>query len=105
VGRTQGISDEQFEQVAEFESSAAFDLREKTVMRLAEAMTATPATIPDLLYSELRNLFSEPEIVELAGAIALENFRARFNRVFEIDSQGYCALPSDHSVRKAGRHK
>ncbi|MBF6568823.1 MAG: hypothetical protein IVW54_08110 [Candidatus Binataceae bacterium] len=105
MGRAQGISEEQFEQVAGFESSDAFDHREKTVMRLAEAMTATPVTIPDLLYSELCNLFSEPEIVELAGAIALENFRARFNRVFEIDSQGYCALPPDHPVRQAGWHE
>jgi hypothetical protein len=32
--------------------------------------------------------------VELAATIAMENFRARFNRVFEVEAQGlYCPVP------------
>ena len=98
------MRDEQFEEVAAFENSQAFDPREKAVLRLAEAMTATPATISDRVFDGLKEFFDTPQIVELAAAVALENFRARFNRVFEVESDGYCTLPPDHPVRKAGRH-
>jgi alkylhydroperoxidase family enzyme len=104
VGRDQGIRDDQFETVAEFESSPAFDAKEKAVLRLTEAMTATPATIPDQLFAELQKFFDVPQLVELAAAVALENFRARFNRVFEVGSDDFCTLPPDHPVRRAGRH-
>ena len=104
VGRDQGLRDDQFETIAEFERSAAFDAREKAVLRLAEAMTETPATIPDQVFADLQKFFNVPQIVELAAAVALENFRARFNRVFEVESDGFCMLPPDHPVRKAGRH-
>lgn len=104
MGRNQGVRDDQLEQIAAFETSPAFDAREKIVLRLSEAMTATPATISDPVFTELKQFFDVPQIVELAAAVALENFRARFNRVFEIESDSYCTLPPDHPVRKAGRH-
>ncbi len=104
VGRDQGVRDDQLEEIDHFESSRAFDAREKAVLRLSEAMTATPATIPDQVFAGLKEFFEIPQIVELAGAVALENYRARFNRVFEVESDDFCMLPPDHPVRKAGRH-
>ena len=98
------MRDDQLEEIANFESSRAFDAREKAVLRLSEAMTATPATIPDPVFDGLKEFLDVPQIVELAGAVALENFRARFNRVFEVGSDDFCTLPPDHPVRKAGRH-
>ena len=98
------MRDDQLEQIAAFENSRAFDAREKAVLRLSEAMTATPATIPEPVFAGLKEFFDVPQIVELAAAVALENFRARFNRAFEVESDGYCTLPPDHPVRRAGRH-
>ena len=57
-------------------------------MALAEAMTVTPADISDDLFADLRAHFSEEQIVELCATIALENYRARINRVFLIASEG-----------------
>ncbi|MAE05632.1 MAG: alkylhydroperoxidase, partial [Nitrospinae bacterium] len=37
--------------------------------------------------------FSVEEMVELAGVIALENFRSKFNNAFRIEAQGFCAIP------------
>ncbi len=46
------------------------------------------------LYAELRSHFSEEQLIELAADIAQENFRARWNRVSKVGSDGlYCALP------------
>ena len=68
------------------------------MLRLADAMTRTPAEVPDALFAALREHFDEAQLVELAGEIAWENWRSRFNRVFEVAAQGfsegaYCPLP------------
>ena len=51
-------------------------------------MTKTPAEISDENFSQLQLHFSEEQIVELVATIAMENYRARFNRAFLIDAQG-----------------
>jgi alkylhydroperoxidase family enzyme len=84
--------------LAHFESSDAFSAPEKLVLRLAVALTRTPATVDDALFADLRREFSEPQLTELAMAIAWENHRARFNRIFAIGSEGFsegafCPLP------------
>ena len=51
-------------------------------------MSASPSTISDELYALLRQHFAEEQLVELAAKAALENYRARFNRVFDVGSDG-----------------
>jgi alkylhydroperoxidase family enzyme len=104
VGRTQGVSDEQIADLAGFDESPHFDARERAVLRYAEGMTATPAVISDEVFDDVKKYFSAAQLVELTGAIALENFRSRFNRAFKIESDGFCELPPDHPVRRAMRH-
>jgi alkylhydroperoxidase family enzyme len=55
---------------------------------MADAMSASPSTISDELYAALRQHFSEEQLMELAANAALENYRARFNRVFDVGSDG-----------------
>jgi len=100
VGRNAGITDEQLEDLAVFETSPHFDNREKAVLRYAEGMTRTPADVSDVVFTEIQTLFTTEEIVELTAAIALENFRARFNCALKIESDSLCMLPPDHPVRK-----
>ena len=101
VGRDAGITDQQLEDLARFEKSPNFDRREKAVLRYAEGMTRTPADVSAPVFEEVRAQFSDEQIVELTQAIALENFRARFNCALKIESDGLCTLPPDHPVRKA----
>ena len=68
------------------------------MLDLAVAMAKTPAEIPNGLMERLRARFDEAQLVELAAVIAWENYRARFNRVFGVQSSGFshgafCALP------------
>jgi alkylhydroperoxidase family enzyme len=100
VGRNAGITDEQLEDLAAFEASPHFDHREKVVLRYAEGMTRTPADVSDVVFAEIQTLFSAEQIVEVTAAIALENFRARFNCALKIESDSLCLLPPDHPVRK-----
>jgi alkylhydroperoxidase family enzyme len=75
--------------LAQFESNAHFNDVEKLVLRLTVALTCTPADVPDDLFAALRREFSEGQLVELDAAIAWENYRARFNRTFAIEAEGF----------------
>ena len=84
--------------LARFEESPHFSDVEKLVLRLSVAMNRAPSDVPETLFAELRTHFDEAQLVELAAEIAWENFRSRFNRVFDVQSVGYsdgaaCALP------------
>ena len=100
VGRNAGVTAEQLEDLATFDTSEHFDQREKAVLRYAEGMTRTPADVSDAVFAEIQAFFSTDQIVELTAAIALENFRARFNCALKIGSDNLCMLPPDHPVRK-----
>jgi alkylhydroperoxidase family enzyme len=56
-------------------------------------MTITGQRVSDELFARLRSHFDEAQIVELTAAIALENFRSKFNVPLGIESQGFCVLP------------
>lgn len=98
MGRKSGITEQQLHDLAQFESSAHFDEQQKTVLRLATALTHIPTNVSDELYNSLRQQFSERQLVELAAVITWENARARFNRVYAISAEGFsegqfCPLP------------
>jgi alkylhydroperoxidase family enzyme len=98
VGRKAGIREDQLQDLARFEASPAFSPAEKLVLRLAAALTATPAALSDALFADLQREFTEPQLAELVSAIAWENNRARFNRAFAIGAEGFsegafCPLP------------
>ena len=98
VGRRQGLSERQLGELARFEESSAFSADERLVLRYAAAMTRTPVEVPDELFSALRQRFDPRQLVELSSAIAWENYRARFDHAFGIESAGFdgaaCALTS-----------
>lgn len=63
-----------------------FNDTERLVIELADALADTPSNISDDLYARLRNQFSEEQLMQLAGQIAFENYRARWNRLFNVES-------------------
>ena len=62
-------------------------------LEYAERMTYTGRKVDVALFERLKAHFSEPQIVELTAAIALENFRSKFNPALGVESQGFCLLP------------
>ena len=73
--------------------SRAFSALERLALEYSERMTYTGQKVDDELFGRLRAQFSEPQIVELTAAIALENFRSKFNPALGVESQGFCLLP------------
>ena len=76
----------------------AFQASGITLLRMADALADTPANVSGELYAELRRHFSEEQLIELAASAAQENFRARYNHLFDVGSDGLyrrdCALSS-----------
>ena len=46
----------------------------------------------DDLFVRVRKHFTEAQIVELTAAVALENFRSKFNVALGVEAQGFCIL-------------
>ena len=85
MGRKAGLSDEKLHAV-NGDDRAPFNDTERLVIELADALTDTPSAISDDLYARLRNQFSEEQLMQLGGHIAFENYRARWNRLFNVES-------------------
>jgi alkylhydroperoxidase family enzyme len=76
-----------------------FSETEKLVLEYADAMTQTPVEVPDALFAGLREKFTAVQMVELTSTLSWENYRARFDHAFGVESEGftkgsYCALPA-----------
>ena len=98
IGAKSGVTAEQLAELPRYRESDHFDDTQKLVLDYAAAITATPSVVEDELFDALRARFDERQLVELTAAIAIENYRARFNWAFGIEPQGFtkggaCALP------------
>ena len=74
-----------------------FTREEKAALAIAEGMTLTPVAITEDVFAEAQACFTNEQLVELVATIAMENYRARFNRAFLVESLGV------HERRRAQR--
>ena len=87
-----GAAVEKIQAVPRFKESPLFVERERVALEFAERMTITGEKVDDELFSRVRKHFSEAETVELAAAIALENFRSKLNVALAVEAQGFCVI-------------
>ena len=85
MGRKAGLTEDKLSAVLGDDLSI-FNEGERLVIELADKMVETPSNISDDLYARLRNQFSEEQLLQLSAQIAFENYRARLNRVFNVES-------------------
>ncbi len=87
-----GATEDKLKAVAESASSPQFTELERAALAYAEAMTITGHKVTDTLFARLRTHLSEAQVVELTAAVALENFRSKFNVALGIEAQGFCVI-------------
>jgi alkylhydroperoxidase family enzyme len=92
-GMHAGASEEKIGAVSGWVASPLFTERERAALAFAEAMTITGERVTEARFAEVRAHFSEAETVELAAAVAVENFRSKFNVALGVEAQGFCVLP------------
>lgn len=68
-----------------------FDEVERQVLRYADAMTAQPPEVDDVLVADLDARLAHRGLVELTHLVALENMRAREYHALGIVDQGFAA--------------
>jgi alkylhydroperoxidase family enzyme len=87
-----GAAEDKIRDVARAAESPLFSDNERAALEYAEAMTITGQKVSDELFARVRACFSEAQIVELTAAVALENFRSKFNVALGIEAQGFCVI-------------
>jgi len=77
----------------QFATYGEFSEPERAALRYAFEATQTPVDVSDETFAELRRHYSEPQIVELTFAVAIENFFNRVNAPLGVEAEGFCAIP------------
>jgi alkylhydroperoxidase family enzyme len=80
-------------EAANWRESTLFSEEERLALDYAERITITGERVDDDLFARLKAKFSEAQIVELTAAVAVENFRSKFNPPLGIEAQGFCLIP------------
>jgi len=92
LGQALGLTDGEFDALqGDYRSSPLFNDREKATIAWAEAMTLNTAKRDETVWSELRRLFSDAEIVEISLAAGMFNMINRLNDSFrtELEPEEY----------------
>lgn len=87
-----GSGDEKVRAVPKWRDSPLFTPRERDALEYAECMTISGERVTEDLWARLRSHFTEAQLVELTAAVALENFRSKFNVPLGVESQGFCLI-------------
>lgn len=84
---------EKVAEVLNWRDSTLFSPSERLALEYAERITYTDQYVDDAFFAELRKHFTEAQVVELTAAIAMENFRSKFNPTLGVEAQGFCMVP------------
>lgn len=88
IGRKMGFTDEDIQGAYDPEG-AEISEEQRVALKYAQEMTVNPGGVSDEMFSEVRDHFSESQVVELTALIALYNMINRFNEALKLDPEDY----------------
>jgi alkylhydroperoxidase family enzyme len=98
LGQALGLTDAEFEALqGDYRASPFFNDREKAALGWAEAMTLNTAKFDDQVWQDMRERFSDAEIVEISLASAMFNMINRLNDSFRTELE-----PEEYNRRQHG---
>lgn len=83
-GKKNGVTEEQIKNLAFYQRSGAFDAKEKATLLYAERLTRGASGFREGAINELKQHYSDDQIVELTLTICIANFTNRFNDALMI---------------------
>ncbi len=105
LAKSLGWNDEQLANLADWRMRHDLTSAENAALRLAETVTRDPHALTDDQFAELRDHYSEGEIVELLCAIGLFNYFNRFNNALNMEptrpGEGGC-VPTEIPIATHG---
>ena len=87
-----GADADKVREIPTWRESRRFSDAERVALEYAETTTITGQRVGDELFARLKAFYDEAQIVELTAAVALENFRSKFNVPLGIEAQGFCPI-------------
>ena len=87
---TQGLLEQQYDELLNFESSDRYDERQKAALAYTEAI-AWRLDVDDEFWERMHRHFTEPELVELGCFVALTFGQQSWLRLLDIDHHQYLA--------------
>ena len=84
---------EKLADITTWRDSKLFSEAERLALEYAERITWTDQKVDEALVGALKKHYTEAQIVEMTAAIAMENFRSKFNPPLGIEAQGFCVIP------------
>jgi uncharacterized peroxidase-related enzyme len=94
-----GVSDEKLADVWNYATSTHYSAREHVALDFALAAAAQPNLVTDEIFESLRAHWSETEIVEILGVVAMFGFLNRWNDSMATPLE---AVPTDVAARAIG---
>jgi uncharacterized peroxidase-related enzyme len=94
-----GVSDEKLADVWNYATSTHYSARERVALDFALAAAAQPNLVTDEIFESLRAHWSETEIVEILGVVAMFGFLNRWNDSMATPLE---AVPTDVAARAIG---
>lgn len=74
-----GVAEDKLEQLWEYQGSALFSPAERVALDFAIAAGSVPNAVDDALFARMKEFWSDDDIVEITGVIALFGFMNRWN--------------------------
>jgi len=97
-----GATKEQLEAVWDFENSTLFSAAEKAALRFGFAAGSVPNAVTETHFEELRQYYTEAQIVELGATIALFGFLNRWNDTFGTTLEAPAIANAEKYLKKSG---
>ena len=104
-----GAHDEQMTNIWEYKNHTAFSEAERAALDFAVAASSIPNAVDDDIANQLRKYWSEGEIVEITGVVALFGFLNRWNDSMGTEMEKGAVESGEKYLRKkgwsVGKHK
>jgi uncharacterized peroxidase-related enzyme len=88
LGRKAGISDEMIAAIDNHAQSDLFTFSEKELLSWAEGVSKSPGSIPQDDFLQLKNHFTQQQVIELTVVVSFFNLATRVCQSLEVDIEG-----------------
>ena len=89
VGVKAGVPGEKLVEVLTFQESPRFSERERAALRFSERVTRDDLEMSEECLAQVREHFTEAEIVELTFIIGYQTFASKFAKAWRLAPQGF----------------
>jgi alkylhydroperoxidase family enzyme len=89
VGVKKGVPPEKLADVLAYQQSPRFSERERAALHFCERITRDDLDVSEECLAQLREHFTEAEVVELTFIIGYQTFASKFAKALRLTPQGF----------------